>query len=149
MKTTTTTLALLAALAAPFCFGQAQPDVVGTAPSFAKAGQTLTLKFTLSIPSGFHIYGPKDKTGVATQIAVSAPPGFKAAVHYPATKTYQGLGDTSQVYFGKVIVPVKVSVPKTAKGKVSFKALVTMQACNDRNCLVPETRTVSLQTFIK
>jgi DsbC/DsbD-like thiol-disulfide interchange protein len=150
MKLTKASWAFLLAVAAPFCLAQSLgPTVTGSAPASAKTGQSLTLKVTISIPEGYHIYGPKDKTGVATSVSFSGPTGYKATVEYPKTTIYDGLGEESQVYFGKVVVPVKVTVPKKAKGKATFKLTVTTQACNDKTCLMPETKTLSLSTVVK
>jgi DsbC/DsbD-like thiol-disulfide interchange protein len=125
------------------------PTVTGSAPATAKAGQSLTLRITISIPEGYHIYGPKDKSGVPTSISVTAPSGYRSTVQFPPTKTYRAATGESQVYSGKVVAPIKVSLPKNAKGKATFKVAVTSQACNDETCLMPETTSLSLTTVVK
>jgi DsbC/DsbD-like thiol-disulfide interchange protein len=144
-----TILAILLATVATASFAQTGPTVTGVAPVTAKAGQALTLKVTIDVPDGYHIYGPKDKSGVPTAIAVSVPAGYKASVAYPPAKVSQVLGEKSEVYTGKISVPVKITVPKGAKGKATFKLTVTTQACNDRSCLMPQTTPLTLSTVIK
>ncbi len=124
-------------------------NVSAACPAKSAAGKTVTLTIDIAVPSGYHIYAPGEKTGVATNIVCTGPSGYKFKVKYPASKTYEGLGGASQVFDGHVQIPVVVNIPKVAKGHISFKLAVTEQACNDNSCLVPATKTFSLSTSVK
>ena len=115
----------------------------------AKAGKVAIVSVKLDIPNGYHIYGPKDKSGIPTDVKFSGPKGFTGKVNYPKTSVFQGVEGPSEVYFSSVTIPVAVSIPKTAKGKQTFTLKVTAQACNDRTCLPPVTNDLTVTTVVK
>lgn len=143
-----TSLALVAVAA--FSVAQSKSvKVTASVAGAAKAGKTVVVNVKLEVPAGYHIYGPKDKSGIPTEVKFAGPKGFAAKVAYPKTSTYQGVEGPSAVYFGTVTIPVTVSIPKSAKGNQSFSVKVTSQACNDRTCLPPATADLTLKTIVR
>lgn len=142
------TLAILAVAAVSLAQLKAV-KVSATGQSAVKPGKVAILKVKFDVPAGYHIYGPKEKTGIPTDIKFAGPKGFTAKVLFPKTSVFKGVEGPSDVYFGSVTIPVSVSIPKSAKGKQSFKLKVTSQACNDRTCLPPATAELTVNTTVQ
>ncbi len=139
---------LLIAILSVAAFGAAQKvEVSAKSPSTAKAGKQFKITINVAIPSGYHIYGPvAGGTGIATTVVVTAPKGYKTKVVYPKTKAYNALGETVQVWDADTSFTVLVSSPKGAKGVQKFKIKVGTQACNDRSCLPPDSKELTVST---
>lgn len=105
----------------------------------ALSGSKVTLK--LAIPAGYHIYGPTEKSGVPTAVAVKEPKGAGALIAWPKTKPYQTFEGTAQIYAGVVTIPVTLKAPPKS-GRISLS--VTTQMCNDRTCLPPAEAIVTV-----
>lgn len=141
-------LNLVASIGAMVVVGAAHAQTVELSvkgPAMVKAGGKVTLQVTAKIPKGYHIYGPKVKTGIPTSIEVVGMP--KAIVSFPATKKFDAISETIDVYEGNVVFPVSVTFAK--KGVQNLKLVVKTQACNDRTCLIPKTTNLSFKLNVK
>jgi DsbC/DsbD-like thiol-disulfide interchange protein len=139
MKILSTLLTAVAVSSAAFALTPAVSVSLSQAGP-AKAGKPIKVNVHITVPSGYHIYGPKDESGIPTNIVLSGPNGFKASVLYPKTSSFKNLdGTTAAVFVGDTTIPVVVTTPKGFKGKPTLKFKVTTQACNDRTCLPPST----------
>lgn len=132
-------------------FAVAAPPTVSASATIgpAHAGKPIAVTVKLTIPTGYHIYGPVVKGSIPTSVAWGGPAGYKLQAKYPATKPYQALGEKVQVYEGSVSIPVTITAPKGTKGKVPLKLKVTTQACNDRACLPPKTAEINTFVVVK
>ncbi|MBS1721655.1 MAG: protein-disulfide reductase DsbD N-terminal domain-containing protein [Armatimonadetes bacterium] len=141
MKRTLLTLALLSATLA---FAAVQSVSSSATVGKAKAGK-VPVTVNISIPDGYHIYGPQaGKTGVATSIKVKGQDFKIAKATFPKTKPFKTFGEVSQVYENQVSVPLVIQPTKKLKGKQKIMLMVTTQACNDRTCLPPDTKTLAV-----
>ena len=99
---------------------------------------------SIAIPEGYHIYGPKETTGISTSVKVKGT-AFKAVkVSYPKTKVIKVVGQKLEVYETAVSIPVVLQSTKKVKGVQKVTLQVTSQACNDRVCLPPDTKTIEV-----
>lgn len=115
-------------------------DVVAKAGK-GKAGKA-PVTVSITIPEGYHIYGPKETMGIPTSIKVKGSDVKVVKTAFPKTKTYSQTGATFQVYESKVAIPVVLQSTKKGVQKVSL--LVKSQACNDRVCLPWAEKTIVL-----
>lgn len=137
-------LLLLATTVMVAAFAHGQKVAVAAVAGKAKANK-IPVTVTLTIPEGYHIYSSKPaETGIPTSIK-SKSPNFKiVSSTYPKTKPFTTLGETVQVYEGKAIVKLMVQPTKAMKGKQTLKLAVTSQACDDRTCLPPDTKEITV-----
>lgn len=138
------TLALSVALVTFAVAMAAAPGVtVKAVAGKAKAGQA-PVTVAITIPEGYHIYGPAEKSGVSTSIKVKGTNVKVAKATFPKTKTISVVGTKFQVYEEKVSIPVVLKPTKKLKGVQKVTLLVTSQACNDRICLPPDTKSIDV-----
>lgn len=118
------------------------------APKAVPAGGKATVSVVVDLQPGFHIYAnkPAGDTVIPTVVTVNKATGltFGAPV-YPEAKTeaVAGMPDPVQVYGGKAIIKVPVTVAKTAKGSIPVSGTIRMQGCNDSMCYPPANFTFS------
>lgn len=114
----------------------------------------LVVRFTLG--AGLHIYGePVPEGMVATQVAVTGPPGLVALpTEYPPTHSLHlaSIGADLEVWSGEV----DIVVPLYAQGElvsetrplhadtIDLTVEVRYQACTDTECLLPRTESFTL-----
>lgn len=127
----------------------AQTVAVKVASASGQANKPAKAVVELSIPKGYHIYGPVAKGSIATKIVWSGAKGVTIAPQYPTPHDFDAFGEKVKVYEGKVSIPVVVTFPKGTKGKQTLSFKVTSQACNDRTCLQPTTQTVTGSVVLK
>lgn len=120
-----------------------------TAPPSVAVGKPISAKIAMEIPEGFHIYAADEKNGISTEIVWAGSTANKAQVNYPTPVPFESFGITVRGYSHSVEVPVTVTPPKGAKGKLTLRFKVTTQSCNDTTCLPPQTVEVSAVTWIK
>ena len=128
---------------------QSSPIITAKAPAFARSGHTFTIDLKITTPIGFHIYGPHETEGLPTKVVFTVPKGFIGAPKFPATVAYKSLAGSFRVYQGTVHIPVVVTPPQRAKGKAIMHLEVTVQACNDRTCMLPTTQKLTVTTDLK
>lgn len=140
MNVKRTALALILALATA-SFASAQTVEVAAKAGKAKAGKA-PVTVSLTIPDGYHIYGPTETGGVPTSIKVKGA-GIKVIkTMFPKTKTYTVTGAKFQVYEDKVSIPVLLQSTKKGMQKVSL--IIESQACNERLCMPRASKTIVL-----
>ena len=107
----------------------------------------------VDVPDGLHVQSHKPLEDYLVKFAVSVHPPAQvtaAEPNYPAGKieTYPNLGKLS-IYSGRVIVQVPLRVhADAATGPATISGRVTLQACDDSTCFMPETLDFSLETRI-
>jgi DsbC/DsbD-like thiol-disulfide interchange protein len=106
----------------------------------ADGKQTVTI--TLDIENGWHVYANpvenEDLTNAQTVVSISAKLKLEnVKVEYPAGKLQKDHGEKYKIYEGKAVIKAQV---KRAKGDNSpLEMTITLQACNDKTCLLPAT----------
>ncbi len=143
-------LALIFALSFVFAvFGQSSSRVVRAKGDISadgvRPGDKFKVAITLDIDKGYHInaHTPTLDYLIATNVAFDPAPGFKfGEVKYPAPEQvkFEFSPDTPlAVHEGTVILVAEVETDKSLKpGDATLKATVTVQSCNDSQCLAPD-----------
>jgi hypothetical protein len=100
----------------------------------AGAGETRELQITIRIDPGWHVNGhqPLDDSLIPTRVGGDF--GAAVDVTYPPARdvVLRFAGGPVAVYEGTVTLGVRVAAPRAA-------LTLSLQACNDRLCLLPET----------
>jgi Disulphide bond corrector protein DsbC/AhpC/TSA family len=104
--------------------------------------QRLWLTVELTIAPGLHIYGRPIPAGyIPLTIEVAPLPGMVVGEPtWPAPQPYRvaGLAEEFCVYEGTITVSLPVTLTEEG-GDQSLQITVHSQACNDRDCFVPQT----------
>jgi len=140
MKTLVVSIAL-ATVAAALAMGTGV--TIKTTPGKAKNGKAPVM-VSISITEGYHIYGPKETVGIPTSIKVKGTNFKLATATFPQTKTISVAGQKLQVYEERVSIPLVIKPLKNQKGIQKVTLIVSTQACNDRVCMPPETKTIDV-----
>ncbi len=106
----------------------------------ADGKQTITI--TLDIENGWHVYANpvenEDLTNAQTAINVASKGKLEnVKVEYPAGKLQQDSGEKYKIYEGRVAI--KAQVKRTKGDNSPLEITITLQACNDKTCLLPAT----------
>jgi AhpC/TSA family/Thiol:disulfide interchange protein DsbD, N-terminal len=108
-----------------------------------------TLFVRLDLDPGLHVYGPPTPEGyVATSVAVTGPEGLIVEPPaYPPTRPihFEALGETLHVFEGAVEVAVPLTANIRAGDRVPLEVAVEYQACDDRQCFLPQRKTLRLE----
>jgi hypothetical protein len=117
--------------------------VVTAAASTARvrAGQRVALTLDLEMKPGMHVYAPGVEGYLPVEWLMVDAAGVKAhAVEYPASKKVHlpAIEETVAVYEGRVRLVRDVTVGKVAAGPLVVKGELKYQACDDRQCFVPQ-----------
>lgn len=142
MKTILTT-SILCGMTAASCVASAQQvaHLSGKLAPTAIHGTAVHGYVEVVVPVGFHIYNPHFKgVGVPTSISLESGKGFHL-VYVGSTKAHYLTGD--------VKFPVALKIGPGVHGKQKLEFAVRFQQCNDRICLPPVTREVTLTTLVK
>ncbi len=121
----------------------------------AGPGQIVRLDVRITIDEGWHINSNKPLQGhlVPTSIELGQDPTLSLGqIVYPEGKQviFAFSPKLLSVYEGQIKIAVPVAIAKDAKPGPAPAALkLHIQACNDRNCLEPETLTLSLPFEIR
>jgi len=122
----------------------AQPHLT-IAPASVAPGHDVTLRLTIPLQPGYHIYAPgTPKPFYATRLIIQDPgPVSWQPPKYPPTKTFQSLGTTLRFltpdpgsHSVQIIIPGKVN-PTPARGTHTIRLSLTYQACTETLCLPP------------
>ena len=110
----------------------------------AVAGEDIRLAVEISVSPGWHINtdDPGDEFSWPTSVEFELPDGWlDPVVSYPAGKAleFEFAGAPIMVWDGTAIVVAGLTVPESAAGDFRLRASVTAQACNNTQCLPPET----------
>ncbi len=120
-----------------------------------RVGPRRRLVVRVELPTGLHIYGEPVPTGmVATEITVAGPEGLRhAAIEAPPTHelVLPGVAEPLHVWDDAVDFVMDVWADSTiakamASGTESIQVEVTVryQACDDAQCFIPRSRTLTL-----
>lgn len=114
------------------------------------AGDTGRFALLVSIPEGWHInaHKPREDYLIPTDLDISSQEGFSVSARvYPEPVDHFLEGTTTPllVYGGEVPVFFAIKVePTVTPGDYVLSGKFTYQACNDTQCWMPVTQTVSI-----
>lgn len=110
--------------------------------------ETSMLYVDIELDEGLHLYGKPIPEGyIPTEVTVSAPEGVGVQPpRYPSTSRYrmEGVDDEFQVYDGDFRVGVMVQRSDPKLEVIPLDITVSYQACNDRECFLPQTKNLHL-----
>ena len=115
-----------------------------------KLGATLQAGVVIDIDSGYHINSnrPLDKFLVGTTFKVEPQAGLSAGrVVYPKPKMqkFSFSEKPMSVYEGSAILKIAIrALPGASPGKHTIQGKLTIQACNNEQCLRPQTINVEV-----
>lgn len=106
-------------------------------------GQRIVLALDIDMPKGMHVYAPGVKGYLPIDLAIAESPSYR--VHdavYPQSKTLtlKAIHETLPVYSGQVRVLRDITIAKNVQpGELTVEGKFRYQACDDRQCFLPET----------
>jgi thioredoxin:protein disulfide reductase len=117
------------------------------------AGESARLAVVVTVERGWHINSddPGDDFSVPTTMVWKLPEGWLDPVpSFPdGEKLRFDFSETPiEVWQGRVLIPVVLTVPEGATGPVRLTVGVTAQACNSSQCLAPTDVTTTLETTV-
>lgn len=106
-------------------------------------GQRIVLSVDVDLPPGMHVYAPGVKGYIPIDLGIGESPSFSAhdAV-YPKSKTMhlKAINETLPVYTGQFRVLRDITIAKGVQpGELKVEGKFRYQACDDRECFIPET----------
>lgn len=120
-----------------------------------KRGSSVQIAIVIDIEHGYHINSnrPSDKNLIPTALKVERVGGLSASsVAYPKAKLqkFDFSPKPLWVYEGKTVLKLTVrALPSAAAGNRELKGKLTLQACNNQQCLRPQTLEVSIPVQIE
>ncbi|MFT7617706.1 MAG: hypothetical protein ACI97A_001345 [Planctomycetota bacterium] len=108
-----------------------------------KPGNLLVLPIKLKIPTGWHIYGEAEKTGVPTSLKVLECGALRLkSVVIPKGKHVVRNGIASSHLEGEVVLLATFEIPKHKKrAPIDVRGSVHFMICDAQSCLPPTTLT--------
>ena len=106
-------------------------------------GQRIVLAVDVDLPAGVHVYAPGVKGYIPVELSAANSPAY--AVHaavYPESRMMRlpVIGETVPVYTGRFRVLQEITIAKgVSPGAVTVNGTFRYQACDDRECFIPET----------
>jgi hypothetical protein len=114
--------------------------------------ETSTLYVDIGLDEGLHLYGQPIPDGyIATEVEVAAPEGIVVEQpQYPPTAPFhvEGIDDEFQAFEGDIRIRVPVHMRLTDAESFTLDVTVRYQACNDRECYLPQTQQLSVEVPI-
>ncbi|KKN64134.1 hypothetical protein LCGC14_0494750 [marine sediment metagenome] len=115
-----------------------------------RAGQTFYVAVVLEIADGWHIYGPNPGVDFVVPTTISLVPNAAVTagdIVLPASRPLADpvLGETVEIYEGQIqlLIPLTVN-PDAASGPATLQLHLVTQACDEAQCLAPQTATLQL-----
>lgn len=111
-------------------------------PATAKPGDTVTLKATLTIDDGWHVYGRDEETGIPPSLTLSATGGLEKVGEtvVPFGVPHETFGITSHWVMGTAVLEQRLKVPDgAAAGPIELKGRVDYMVCDEESCLPPDS----------
>lgn len=106
-------------------------------------GQRIVLAADIEMPRGVHVYAPGVQGYIPIELAIA---GSDATVVHPAVYPpsqqlhLKAIGETVPVYTGRVRVLREITIGKNVKaGELVVAGTFRYQACDDKQCFIPET----------
>jgi len=117
------------------------------------AGESAQLAVVVTVERGWHINSddPGDDFSVPTTMVWKLPEGWLDPVpSFPdGEKLRFDFSETPiEVWQGRVLIPVVLTVPEDATGSVRLTVGLTAQACNSSQCLAPTDVTATLEATV-
>ncbi len=146
---------LVTLLAASFALAQGSDRVVKaqgyTSADGVRPGDKFKVAIAVEVGEGYHInaHRPTLEFLIPTSVAFGAPAGISFADEkYPAPKhrRFEFAPETElAVHEGTLFITTEAQADKTiTPGAATIRALVTVQACNDSQCLAPSDLAVEI-----
>jgi hypothetical protein len=114
--------------------------------------ETALLYIDIDLDEGLHLYGQPIPDGyIATEVEVAAPEGIVVEEpNYPPTAPFQveGIDEEFQAFAGEIRIAVPVHMRLTEAESFTLDITVRYQACNDRECYLPQTQQLSVEVPI-
>lgn len=119
------------------------PIAIDYQPHTVKAGQKVSLMFTLNIPDGFHImaHKPAEEFLIPTQISLDSIEGvIVGEPSYPAAKEERVSWSETVLltYEGQITIVVPIDVTTGASGTLALTGMLSFQGCTENQCLPPK-----------
>lgn len=119
-----------------------------TSPTIRK-GQLTTLTVEISLADGLHVYGrPLPDGYIPVELTLDENEALSLSqVVYPAPDgaEVEALGERLPVYTGRLAIRARcLGESKDGAGKIQVAARLRYQACDDRECFLPESLTFVL-----
>ena len=111
--------------------------------------QQLDLYVRIDLDEGLHAYDqPVPEGYLATEVTVTGPEGLRVGEpQYPPTKPFrvEALNEEFQVFEGRVEIVVPLVSAVREGEHVPIDVEVRYQACDDRECFLPQTERLHLE----
>ena len=115
-----------------------------------KRGGTAQITVIIEVDEGYHINSnrPLEKYLIATSLKIERTAGLTATpVIYPKAKLqkFEFSQKALSVFEGKALLKLTArALPSLARGDQTLRGKLTVQACNNQQCLRPQTVDVSI-----
>jgi len=110
--------------------------------------ETSMLYVDIELDEGLHLYGTPIPEGyIPTEVSVTAPEGIEVEPpRYPGTSPFhvEGIEGEFQVYDDDLRIAVRVQRAERDLESIPLDVTVSYQACTDRECFLPQTKTLHL-----
>jgi len=134
-----------------------RPSIVtveGRVADPARSGEPVTVELELTIEAPYHLNANPagDPSLIPTQVSVADDSDLELIeVNYPEgeSKPLAGLDEPIPLYEGTVTITAVVRCPEDATETLEMPFRVRYQACDDRACLAPQTRTVVVKAQVE
>jgi hypothetical protein len=133
---------------------RAEAEGEGVRVSATLGGESMVLMETsmlyvdLDLDEGLHVYGQPIPEGyIPTEVTVEAPEGITVGEpRYPSTVSFhvEGIDADFQTFEGETRVAVMIQRTENDLESISIDVTVRFQACNERECYLPQTKTLHL-----
>lgn len=112
-------------------------------------GEVSMLYVDIDLDEGLHLYGQPIPEGfISTEVSVKAPEGVRVdEARYPSTVRFQieGIDEEFRTFeVGQIRIAVPISNGLAEGDSFPLKVSVRYQACTDRECFLPQNRTLEL-----
>ena len=145
---------IIAGILSPSVHGQGSAKVVKVKPGESvykiKRGGSAQLAVIVEVDDGYHINSsrPAEKYLIATSLKIERMAGLTTTpVTYPKAKLekFEFSKKPLSVFDGKSVLRVTArALPSLAPGSQTLKGKLTVQACNNQQCLRPQTIEVNI-----
>ena len=110
--------------------------------------ETSMLYIDIQLDDGLHLYGRPIPAGyIPTEVRVAAPEGITISEpQYPPTAPFHvaGIDEPFNAFEGDIRIRVRVERTERDLESIPLDVTVSYQACNDRECFLPQTKTLHL-----